>query len=136
VLVRGATVAQSALAADGWLHTGDIGALDRHGRLTITGRRGDTIVTGGENVAPAEVEAVLLEHPSVADAGVHGRPDPEWGEAVVATVVLRGGAAVPADDLRAHCAARIARYKVPKTIEFARGLPRTESGKLLRRELR
>jgi o-succinylbenzoate---CoA ligase len=136
VLVRGATVAPSALTADGWLHTGDIGALDRHGRLTITGRRADTIVTGGENVAPAEVEAVLLEHPSVADAGVHGRPDPEWGEAVVATVVLRGGAAVPADDLRAHCAARIARYKVPKTIEFARGLPRTGSGKLLRRELR
>ncbi|MFX8266537.1 o-succinylbenzoate--CoA ligase, partial [Acinetobacter baumannii] len=84
-----------------------------------------TIVTGGENVAPAEVEAVLLEHPAVADVGVHARPDPEWGEAVVATVVLADGAAADPDDLRAFAAARVAAYKVPKAIRFADQLPRT-----------
>ncbi len=135
VLVRGPTVAAGALAADGWLHTGDLGALDDRGRLTITGRKADTIVTGGENVAPAEVEAILLEHPAVADAAVHGRPDPEWGEAIVATVVVRDGTSVSAEGLRAHCAARLAGFKVPKSIAFADALPRTASGKLLRREL-
>ncbi len=132
VLVRGPTVAAGALAADGWLHTGDLGALDGNGRLSITGRKADTIVTGGENVAPAEVEAILLEHPAVADAAVHGRPDPEWGEAIVATVVLRTGAAASGEDLSAHCASRLARC--PKSIAFADALPRTVSGKLLRRE--
>jgi o-succinylbenzoate---CoA ligase len=135
VLVRGATVARGALGPDGWLHSGDIGEVDDRGRLAIVGRKADTIVTGGENVAPSEVEAVLLSHPAVADAAVHARAHPEWGEAVVATVVLRDGASVPADELRAHCAARIARYKVPKAIDFAPLLPRTQSGKLLRREL-
>jgi len=135
VLVRGPTVATGALAADGWLHTGDLGALDERGRLSITGRRADTIVTGGENVAPAEVEAILLEHPAVADAAVHGRPDPEWGEAIVAIVVLRTGASVSGEDLRTHCASRLARFKIPKSIAFADALPRTGSGKLLRREL-
>jgi len=135
ILVAGPTVAPAALAGDGWLHTGDLGARDDRGRLTVTGRLADTIVTGGENVAPAEVEAVLLAHPDVADAAVRGRPDPEWGEAVVATVVARDGRAPSADALRAHCADRLARFKVPKEIEFAPSLPRTESGKLLRRAL-
>ncbi len=135
VMVRGATVSGSALAPDGWLHTGDLGTLGEGGRLTITGRKADTIVTGGENVAPVEVEAALLEHPAVADVAVHGRADPEWGEAVVATVVLRDGAAAGAEELRAHCAARLAGFKVPKDVVFADRLPRTASGKLLRREL-
>jgi O-succinylbenzoic acid--CoA ligase len=135
VLVRGATVAPSALASDGWLHTGDIGSLDRRGRLTIAGRKADTIVSGGENVAPAEVEAVLLEHPAVADAAVHARAHPEWGEAVVATVVLRAGLSVDAEELQALCGARLAGYKVPKAVEFAESLPRSASGKLLRRRL-
>ena len=135
LLVRGPNVAPGALDDDGWLWTGDLGLLDKRGRLTITGRKADTIVTGGENVAPAEVEAVLLEHSSVADAGVFGRADPEWGEAVVAAVVPRNGARLDPGELRAHCAARLAPFKVPKAFELADRLPRTESGKLLRREL-
>jgi O-succinylbenzoic acid--CoA ligase len=135
ILVRGPIVAPGALGDDGWLHTGDLGTLDDDGRLRITGRKADTIVSGAENVAPAEVEAVLLDHPAVADAAVHARPDQQWGEAVVATVVLLDGATPSADELRAHCAERLATFKVPKAIAFARALPRTASGKLLRREL-
>jgi len=135
VLVRGPIVSAGALAEDGWLHTGDIGRFDERGRLEIVGRKADTIVTGGENVAPAEVEAALLEHPAVADAAVHPRSDAEWGEAVVATVVLRDGATAEPEELRAHCAARLASFKVPKMVQFADGLPRTASGKLLRRKL-
>jgi O-succinylbenzoic acid--CoA ligase len=135
VLVRGATVARGALAADGWLHTGDLGEFDDRGRLRITGRASETIVTGGENVAPPEVEAVLLEHPAVADAGVFGHSDPEWGEAVSAVVVLRDGAAANPEELRSFCAQRMAPFKVPKLIAFASALPRTASGKLLRRRL-
>jgi o-succinylbenzoate---CoA ligase len=135
VLVRGPIVSAGAVSEDGWLHTGDLGRFDARGRLEIIGRKSDTIVSGGENVAPAEVEAVLLEHPAVADAAVHPRADPEWGEAVVATVVVRDGASVAANELRAHCATRLAAFKVPKVVEFADGLPRTPSGKLLRRQL-
>jgi len=135
VLVRGPMVAPGAIAPDGWLHTGDLGRFDDRGRLQITGRRSDTIVTGGENVSPAEVEAVLLEHPAVADAGVFARPDPEWGEALVAAVVARDGESVEPAALRGFCSERLARFKVPKQIEFVERLPRTESGKLLRRDL-
>jgi O-succinylbenzoic acid--CoA ligase len=135
IFVSGPTVAPGAADADGWLHTGDCGALDEQGRLTVTGRKADTIVTGGENVAPAEVEAALLAHPAVADAAVRGRPDAHWGEAVVATVVLHDGSHAEAEELRAHVASQLARYKVPKEIAFAARLPRTPSGKLLRREL-
>ena len=100
----------------------------------MLGRKVDTIVSGGENVMPAEVEAVLLAHPAVAEAGVFGRPDPEWGEAVTAHVVLRS----PADpaELRAFAAERLARFKVPKAIEPVDALPRNAGGKLLRRDLR
>ena len=136
LLVRGPTIATGSLADDGWLHTGDLGALDQHGRLSIIGRKADTIVTGGENVAPVEVEAVLLEHPAVADAAVFGRPDPEWGEAVVASVVLRAGQAAGSEALRAHCAERLASFKVPKAFQFTARLPRSETGKLQRRVLR
>ena len=128
ILVEGPTV-----AGGGTLRTGDLGTLDDRGRLRVTGRKTDTIVTGGENVAPAEVEAVLLAHPAVADAGVFARPHPEWGEAVTARVVLREPATP--DELRAWAHERLARFKVPKEIELADGLPRTASGKLLRREL-
>src|SRR5213080_1141182 len=130
IVVSGPTV-----AGGGELRTGDLGALDEHGHLRVTGRKADTIVTGGENVAPAEVEAVLAEHPAVAEAAVHARPDAEWGEAIVATVVLRAGASATAEELRAHAAGRLAPYKVPKAVAFADALPRTPSGKLVRRAL-
>jgi O-succinylbenzoic acid--CoA ligase len=137
ILVAGPTVAPAALASDGWLHTGDLGELDGHGRLRVSGRKADTIVSGGENVAPAEVEAVLEAHPRVLEAAVLGRVDPQWGEAVTAIVVARAGEQLDVDELRAHCAGALASYKVPKQIVCAaEPLPRTRSGKLLRRELR
>jgi o-succinylbenzoate---CoA ligase len=135
ILVRGPIVSAGAISEDGWLHTGDLGRFDERLRLEIVGRKADTIVSGGENVAPAEVEAVLLEHPAVADAAVHPRADAEWGEAVIATVVLRDGLEVAPEELRAHCAAQLAGFKVPKEVTFADRLPRTPSGKLLRRQL-
>lgn len=136
ILVRGPTVAPAALAADGWLHTGDLGELDEQGRLRVSGRKADTIVSGGENVAPAEVEAVLEAHPQVLEAGVAGRPDEQWGEAVSAWVVTRPGSALDVGELTAHCARELAPYKVPKHFTLSdRPLPRTRSGKLLRREL-
>jgi O-succinylbenzoic acid--CoA ligase len=151
ILVAGPTVAPGSIEQDGWLHTGDLGVLDAKRRLSVTGRKADTIVSGGENVAPSEVEAVLEAHPDVLEAAVVGRADPEWGEAVTAIVVPREGAALegppqgrgPAEgpaalaaSLRAHCAAALAPYKAPKQILLRSApLPRTRSGKLLRREL-
>lgn len=128
-------VAGPTVAGGGTLRTGDLGELDRFGRLTLVGRKADTIVSGGENVMPTEVEAVLAEHPTVAEAAVHGRPHPTWGEAVVATVVLHPGTHVTAQVLRTHCAAQLAGFKVPKDVTFTAALPRTRSGKLLRRAL-
>jgi len=136
ILVSGPTVAPGSRDPDGWLHTGDLGSLDERGFLQVTGRVADTIVSGGENVAPAEVEAVLESHPDVLEAAVLGRPDSTWGEAVVAIVVPRPSAAVDRETLRAYCAERLARYKVPKQLDIATTpLPRTTSGKLLRRNL-
>ena len=135
IKVHGPILAPAAVDDQGWLHTGDLGRFDERSRLQIIGRKADTIVSGGENVSPAEVEAALLSHPAVADAAVFGRPDAEWGEAIVARVVVRDGLNADADELRAHCAAQLARFKVPKEIEYTETLPRTPSGKLLRREL-
>jgi o-succinylbenzoate---CoA ligase len=134
ILVKGPTVSPDALAEDGWLHTGDLGRLDDEGYLWVTGRRAETIVSGGENVMPAEVEEVLLRHPAVADAAVLGRPDPEWQEAVTALIVL--GGPDPGDEaLRAHCAAALPPFKVPKRFQRVVSLPRNEAGKLRRGEL-
>jgi O-succinylbenzoic acid--CoA ligase len=136
ILVAGPTVAPGAAATDGWLHTGDLGAHDaRDASLTVTGRAADTIVTGGENVAPTEVEAVLATHPAVADVAVHGAPDADWGERIVATIVLSPGATATHHELAGYCRVRMARYKVPKEFRFSLDLPRTQSGKLLRRDL-
>jgi O-succinylbenzoic acid--CoA ligase len=117
---------------DGWLWTGDLGYVDEDGYLTVLDRRDDLIVTGGENVYPAEVEAVLLAHPAVAEAAVVGIPDVEWGQRVVAAVVLRPGATVRAADLAGWCRERLAGYKVPRAFRFVSELPRTESGKVQR----
>jgi O-succinylbenzoic acid--CoA ligase len=136
ILVQGPTVAPGAADSDGWLHTGDLGRIDDEGFLYVEDRIDDVIVSGGENIVPAEVEQVLLRHPEVADAAVIGREDPEWQQAVTAVVVLHGDADLPAEELRRHCAAELAGYKVPKRIEIASALPRSPSGKLLRRALR
>jgi O-succinylbenzoic acid--CoA ligase len=136
VLVSGPTIAPRAVEDDGWLHTGDLGSFDERGNLSITGRKADTIVSGGENVAPSEVEAVLEAHPEVLEAAAVARPDEQWGEAVTAIVVARPGSAPDSETLRAHCAVSLAPYKVPKQVELrTEPLPRTRSGKLLRREL-
>ena len=120
----------------GSLRTGDLGRLEPDGRLVVTGRKGDVIITGGENVAPAEVEAVLAAHPAVAEAAVFGRADALWGEAVTALVVPRPGVRVDVNQLQRHCTARLAPYKVPKAFELVAALPRTESGKVRRSHLR
>jgi O-succinylbenzoic acid--CoA ligase len=136
ILVGGPTVAPAAAAADGWLHTGDLGSLGAGGELRVLGRKADTIVSGGENVAPAEVEAVLEAHPQVLEAAVVGRADDHWGEAVTAWLVLRDGAELDRGALAEHCNRALAPYKVPKEYLLSEGpLPRTRSGKLLRREL-
>jgi O-succinylbenzoic acid--CoA ligase len=130
ILVSGPTVAPGAGPS---IATGDLGEWGPDGALRILGRKADTIISGGENIAPAEVEAVLEAHPDVIEAAVHGRADPEWGEAVVATVVAAPD--LEAEDLRAWCSARLASFKVPKAIAFTSALPRTASGKLVRRDL-
>jgi O-succinylbenzoic acid--CoA ligase len=136
ILVGGPTVAPKWLDSEGWLHTGDTGELDDRGALHVTGRTSETIITGGENVAPAEVEDALATHPGVLEAAVFGREDVRWGEAVSAVVVPKTGASLDAEMLRAHCATLLAPYKVPKEVRLVDGpLPRTSSGKLLRRAL-
>ncbi len=145
ILVRGPTLmagylddaeATSRALRDGWLHTGDVGVLDAAGRLRVLDRRADLIVSGGENVSPAEVEALLREHPEVSEVGVAGLPDPDLGSRVVAWVVPRDGDRPRAGDLQRFCRQRLAGFKVPKEVRFAAELPRNSSGKLLRRSLR
>jgi O-succinylbenzoic acid--CoA ligase len=133
ILVRGPMVSRGALVEDGWLHTGDRGHLDEQGQLWVDGRLKDVIVTGGENVACAEVERVLEDHAAVIEAAVVGAPDAEWGEVVTAYVVLADG--VPDADLIAHCRQQLAGYKAPRAIHRVEALPRNAAGKLLRREL-
>jgi O-succinylbenzoic acid--CoA ligase len=136
IMISGPTVARSAELTDGWLATGDLGSLDERGWLTVIGRKADTIVSGGENVAPAEVEAVLEAHPQVAEAAVVGLPDEQWGEAVTALLVMHDGEDMDEQALAEHCRTALAPYKVPKRFtRLSDPLPRTPSGKLLRREL-
>jgi len=135
ILVRGPTVAPAAFAGDGWLHTGDRGRIDGDGYLWVEGRREDLIVSGGENVRPERVEAVLLTHPAVAEVAVAGRDDREWGQAVTAFVVVAGADPADSGELIAHARSRLAPHEVPKSIEFVAELPRTGSGKVLRRLL-
>jgi long-chain acyl-CoA synthetase len=126
----------AAITADGWLRTGDGGYLDADGYLFLTDRIKDMIVSGGENVYPIEVEEALAQHPAVEAVAVIGVPDERWGETVLALVIQRAGHAPDADELIAFARERLAGYKLPRTIEFVDELPRTPSGKVLKRELR
>ncbi len=126
----------ATLSDDGWLRTGDAGYLDEDGFVYIHDRVKDMIITGGENVYPAEVENALYEHADIADVAVIGVPDAKWGEAVKACIVLKPGAKLTADDVIAHAKAHIASYKCPKSVDFLDALPRNPSGKILRRALR
>jgi O-succinylbenzoic acid--CoA ligase len=135
ILVRGPNVAAGQIGPDGWLRTGDRGRVDADGHLYVIGRGDEMIVTGGENVSPEEIEQALSEHPAVTEAGVVGREDPEWGEAVVAAVVLKEGASASEPELREFCRERLATYKVPKRIGFVERLPRDAQGKLRRKEI-
>jgi long-chain acyl-CoA synthetase len=119
---------------DGWLHTGDAGYVDSDGYLYIHDRIKDMIISGGENVYPAEVENVLFSHPAVADAAVIGVPDARWGEALKAVVVVQ--ATTTETELIEYCRERIAHYKAPKSVDFVESLPRNASGKVLKRMLR
>lgn len=120
----------------GWLHTGDFGRMDADGYIYLADRKEDMIITGGYNVYPAEVENALLAHDAVAECGVFSVPDPKWGEAVYAAVVLRPGARTTEGELIAFAKSKLARFKVPKAVKFMDALPKTPVGKILRRTLR
>lgn len=126
----------AATVVDGWLHTGDVGVMDEDGYLTVVDRLKDMIVTGGENVFCGEVEAVLSRHPSVSQVAVVGVPDPKWGEAVHAFVVLKPGAAPDPAALADHARAEVAGYKVPKGVTFLDALPLSGVGKVRKGDLR
>jgi long-chain acyl-CoA synthetase len=126
----------STITPDGWLRTGDAGYLDEDGYLYIHDRMKDLIITGGENVYPAEVESAVYGHPDVAEVAVIGVPDEKWGEAVKAIVVPKPGATPDPASIIAFARQRIAAYKAPKSVDFIEALPRNASGKILRRVLR
>jgi long-chain acyl-CoA synthetase len=126
----------ATIDASGWLRTGDAGYLDAQGYLYLHDRIKDMIVSGGENIYPAEVENVLLAHPAVVDAAVIGVPDEKWGETVKAIVVLGPGARLDESGIITHCRDNLAHYKCPTSIEVVGTLPRNPSGKILKRELR
>jgi len=128
--------ATAAAIKDGWFYTGDIGRVDEDGYLYIEDRKKDMVISGGENIATPEVERVLYEHPSVFEAAVIGIPHDRWGEIPKAFVVLKHDQSASIEELTVFCAARLAKFKVPKTIEFIETLPRNPSGKVLKRELR
>jgi acyl-CoA synthetase (AMP-forming)/AMP-acid ligase II len=120
----------------GWFHTGDGGSLDEGGYLTISDRKKDVIITGGENVSSIEVEDAVFSHPAVAEVAVIGIPDDKWGELVTALVVRAEGQQVTAEEIIAHCRGRIAGYKIPKRVEFRDELARTATGKIQKFKLR
>jgi acyl-CoA synthetase (AMP-forming)/AMP-acid ligase II len=121
---------------DGWLHTGDMATMDDAGYIYIVDRKKDMIVSGGENIYPREVEEELYAHPAVLEAAVIGVPDPVWGESVKALVVLKKDARTSEEELIEHCKTHLASYKKPKSVEFRKELPKTPSGKILKRVLR
>jgi len=125
------------LTDDGWLRTGDIGYQAADGYFYIVDRAKDMVITGGENVYSAEVEAVIYDHPAVKEAAIIGTPDPQWGERVTACIVLKDGSALTPDELSEYCRNRLANYKIPRRVEFyERELPKGATGKILKRALR
>jgi long-chain acyl-CoA synthetase len=126
----------AAFADGGWYRTGDIASLTADGYLYILDRAKDMVISGGENIYPAEVEAVLARHPAVADVAVIGQPHPTWGEAVHAVIIPSAGCQVSGEEIIAWCRDQLAHFKCPKTVEFVSSLPRTTTGKVLKRELR
>jgi len=144
ILVRGDTVTPgywqrpeetAAAIRNGWLHTGDLAVVDGEGYLNIVDRRKDMIITGGEKVYSTEVEQVLYQHPAVLEAAAFGTPDPMWGEVVSAAVVLRPGVTASREDILAWCREHLAGFKQPRRIELLAELPRTGSGKIMKRAL-
>ena len=145
VVIRGANVMRGYLGRpaetaevvrDGWLHTGDVGVIDEDGYLRLVDRTKDMVIRGGENLYPKEIEECLHQHPAVLEAAVVGRPDETYGEVPVAFVALRPGSTVAVEDLLQHCAASLARYKIPATIDLLDELPKNSVGKLVKGPLR
>ena len=145
IVIRGANVMKgywqrpdataAVVTAGGWFHSGDLGKLDEDGYYYIVDRKKDIIIRGGFNVYPREVEEVLYQHPAVREVAVVGVPHPELGEEIGAAVVLKPGAAVTPDELRDHVKAQIAAYKYPRHVWFVPELPKTATGKILKREI-
>jgi fatty-acyl-CoA synthase len=127
---------RAAIDAEGWFHTGDIGYLDEDGFLYIADRVKDMLITGGENVYPAEVESVLYDHPAIAEVAVIGLPDERWGEVVVAVAALKPDQTLELNELRQFAEDRLARFKLPTRLEFVDALPRNPAGKVLKYQLR
>jgi fatty-acyl-CoA synthase len=121
---------------NGWLHTGDIAYRDEDGFLYIADRKKDMIISGGENIYPAEIESVTFGHPKVADVAIIGMPDQEWGESVKAVVVPKKDVALAPEEIIEYCRGKIAKYKIPKAIVLTDVLPRNAAGKILKRILR
>jgi acyl-coenzyme A synthetase/AMP-(fatty) acid ligase len=128
--------ANRALYTGHWLHTGDLGKLDEQGYVYFMGRKKDLVKTGGENVYPKEVENVLGEHPSISEVTIIGLPDPKWGEAVTAVVVLKEEDSLTVDEVRAFCRDKIAGYKMPRELKVVNEIPKNATGKVVKRELR
>lgn len=120
----------------GWMHTGDVGYLDKHGYLYLSDRVKDVIISGGENVYPRQIEEVLFTLPGVVDAAVIGVPDETWGEVAEAVVVAAPDAQLTEDAIIAQCRSRLAGFQCPRTVDFTDALPRNATGKVLKRELR
>ena len=128
--------ATEAALRGGWLHTGDVGSFDEDGFLTLKDRSKDMIISGGTNIYPREIEEVLLRHPGVQEVSVIGRPDPEWGEVVVAYIVSPDNEDAKPSSLDALCLEHIARFKRPKDYRYVNSLPKNNYGKVLKTELR
>jgi acyl-CoA synthetase (AMP-forming)/AMP-acid ligase II len=145
VIVRGAHLmkgywnrpdATADALRDGWLYTGDLASVDKEGFVYIQDRKKDMIISGGENIYPAEIEKVLVGHPALADAAVIGLPSGKWGESPAAIVVAKPGETPSAPDVIAYCKGKLAGYKIPRVVEFVDEIPRNPTGKILKRILR